>query len=142
MLARRWQGALAGVLLLTSTASRRPPRTTASTPDESHWAAREALGTWHRSLSNRQRRYKSILILVGLVKVLSNVHVFYPNRENFDFTRVVNSSLCASTEDRVRGFLSGASPEPGYRTPGAAANGPQRQIGRQASPSRAVHRRE
>jgi hypothetical protein len=40
-------------------------------------------------LVDRQRRYKSILIPVGLVKVLSNVRVFYPNREDFDFSRAV-----------------------------------------------------
>ena len=40
-------------------------------------------------LVERQRRYKSILIPVGLVKVLSNVRVFYPNREDFDFSRAV-----------------------------------------------------
>ena len=37
----------------------------------------------------RQRRYKSILIPVGLVRVLKNVRVFYPNREDFDFSRAV-----------------------------------------------------
>src|SRR5678816_1129443 len=31
---------------------RRPPRTTASTPDESHWGAPEGLRMWHRSWSN------------------------------------------------------------------------------------------
>lgn len=40
-------------------------------------------------LVERQRRYKSILIPVGLVKVLKNVRVFYPNREDFDFSRAV-----------------------------------------------------
>jgi hypothetical protein len=40
-------------------------------------------------LVERQRRYKSVLIPVGLVKVLSNVRVFYPNREDFDFSRAV-----------------------------------------------------
>ena len=40
-------------------------------------------------LVERQRRYKSVLIPVGLVKVLSDVRVFYPNREDFDFSRVV-----------------------------------------------------
>jgi hypothetical protein len=43
-------------------------------------------------LVERQRRYKSILIPVGLVKVLSDVRVFYPNREDFDFSRVVEFS--------------------------------------------------
>jgi len=40
-------------------------------------------------LVERQRRYKSILIPVGLVKLLSDVRVFYPNREDFDFSRAV-----------------------------------------------------
>jgi len=40
-------------------------------------------------LVERQRRYKSVLIPVGLVKVLKDVRVFYPNREDFDFSRVV-----------------------------------------------------
>jgi hypothetical protein len=40
-------------------------------------------------LVERQRRYKSILIPVGLVRVLKNVRVFYPNREDFDFSRAV-----------------------------------------------------
>ena len=40
-------------------------------------------------LVERQRPYKSILIPFGLVKVLSDVRVFYPNREDFDFSRAV-----------------------------------------------------
>ena len=40
-------------------------------------------------LVERQRRYRSILIPIGLVKVLSDLHVFYPNREDFDFSRAV-----------------------------------------------------
>lgn len=40
-------------------------------------------------LVERQRRYKSILIPVGLVKVLSDIHVFYPNREDFDLSRAI-----------------------------------------------------
>ena len=40
-------------------------------------------------LVERQRRYKSILIPVGLVKVLTNLRVFYPNREDFDLSRAV-----------------------------------------------------
>jgi hypothetical protein len=43
-------------------------------------------------LVERQRRYKSILIPVGLVKVLSDVRVFYPNREDFDLSRAVEFS--------------------------------------------------
>lgn len=40
-------------------------------------------------LVEQQRRYKSILVPVGLVKLLSDLHVFYPNREDFDFSRAV-----------------------------------------------------
>ena len=40
-------------------------------------------------LVEQERRYSSILIPVGLVKVLSDVRVFYPNREDFDFSRAV-----------------------------------------------------
>ena len=40
-------------------------------------------------LVERQRRYKSILIPVGLVRMLRDVHVFFPNREDFDFSRAV-----------------------------------------------------
>ena len=40
-------------------------------------------------LVERQRRYKSILIPVGLVRLLADLHVFYPNREDFDFSRAV-----------------------------------------------------
>jgi hypothetical protein len=40
-------------------------------------------------LVEQQRRYKSVLIPVGVVKMLSNVRVFYPNREDFDFSRAV-----------------------------------------------------
>jgi hypothetical protein len=43
-------------------------------------------------LVERQRRYKSILIPVGLVKLLSDVRVFFPNREDFDFSRAVQYS--------------------------------------------------
>jgi hypothetical protein len=43
-------------------------------------------------LVERQRRYKSILIPVGLVKVLTDLRVFYPNREDFDFSRAVEFS--------------------------------------------------
>jgi hypothetical protein len=77
------------VLLLTSTAS------SASAQDYSFDARRIALGgaggtpNVASKLVERQRRYKSILIPVGLVKVLSNVRVFYPNREDFDFSRAV-----------------------------------------------------
>ncbi len=40
-------------------------------------------------LVERQRRYKSILIPVGLVKVLSDIRVFYPSREDFDLSRAI-----------------------------------------------------
>ncbi len=40
-------------------------------------------------LVERQRRYKSILIPVGLVRVLSDIRVFYPNREDFDLSRAI-----------------------------------------------------
>jgi hypothetical protein len=43
-------------------------------------------------LVERERRYRSILIPVGLVKVLSDIHVFYPNREDFDLSRAVEFS--------------------------------------------------
>jgi len=43
-------------------------------------------------LVERQRRYRSILIPVGLVNVLSNVRVFFPNRDDFDFSRAVEFS--------------------------------------------------
>ena len=77
------------MLLLTSTAS------SASAQNYSFDARRIALGgaggtpNVASKLVERQRRYKSILIPVGLVKVLSNVRVFYPNREDFDFSRAV-----------------------------------------------------
>jgi hypothetical protein len=92
MLTRRWQGARAALLLLASTAS------SASAQDYSFDARRIALGgaggtpNVASKLVERQRRYKSVLIPVGLVRVLSNVRVFYPNREDFDFTRVVEYS--------------------------------------------------
>jgi len=86
---RRWRGAFVVVLLLTSNAWR------ASAQNYSFDARRIALGGAGGSpnlaskLVEQQRRYKSILIPVGLVKVLSNIRVFYPNREDFDFTRAV-----------------------------------------------------
>jgi hypothetical protein len=43
-------------------------------------------------LVERQRRYKSILIPIGLVKLLTDLHVFYPNREDFDLSRAVEFS--------------------------------------------------
>jgi hypothetical protein len=77
------------VLLLTATAS------SASAQNYSFDARRIALGgaggtpNVASELVERQRRYKSIFIPVGLIKVLSNVRVFYPNREDFDFSRAV-----------------------------------------------------
>jgi hypothetical protein len=84
-----WRGAFVAALLLTAHAS------LASAQNYSFDARRIALGgaggtpNLASKLVERQRRYKSILIPVGLVKVLRNVRVFYPNREDFDFTRVV-----------------------------------------------------
>ena len=77
------------MLLLTSSAS------SASAQNYSFDARRIALGgaggtpNVASKLVERQRRYRSILIPVGLVKLLSNVRVFYPNREDFDFSRAV-----------------------------------------------------
>jgi hypothetical protein len=89
MFMRRWRGAFVAVLLLTSSAS------SASAQNYSFDARRIALGgaggtpNVASKLVERQRRYRSILIPVGLVKLLSNVRVFYPNREDFDFSRAV-----------------------------------------------------
>ena len=86
---RTWRGACVAVLLLTSTAS------SASAQNYSFDARRIALGgaggtpNVASQVVERQRRYKSIFIPVGLIKVLSNVRVFYPNREDFDFSRAV-----------------------------------------------------
>jgi hypothetical protein len=43
-------------------------------------------------LVERQRRYTSILIPVGLVKLLADIRVYFPNREDFDFSRAVEYS--------------------------------------------------
>ena len=81
--------AFVAVLLLVWTAS------SASAQNYSFDARRIALGgvggtpNLASKLVERQRRYKSILIPVGLVKVLTNLRVFYPNREDFDFSRAV-----------------------------------------------------
>ncbi len=88
----RWQDACIAVLLLTATAS------PASAQNYSFDARRIALGgaggtpNVASKLVERQRRYKSILIPVGMVKLLSDVRVFYPNREDFDFSRAVEYS--------------------------------------------------
>jgi hypothetical protein len=77
------------VLVLTAAVS------SASAQNYSFDARRIALGgaggtpNVASKLVERQRRYKSILIPVGLVRVLSDIHVFYPNREDFDFSRAV-----------------------------------------------------
>ena len=83
------RGAFVAVLVLVWTAS------SASAQNYTFDARRIALGgvggtpNLASKLVERQRRYKSILIPVGLVKVLNNVHVFYPNRDDFDFSRAV-----------------------------------------------------
>ena len=85
----RWRAAFVAVLLLVWTP------TSASAQNYSFDARRVALGgvggtpNLASKLVERQRRYRSILIPVGLVKVLSNVRVFFPNRDDFDFSRAV-----------------------------------------------------
>ena len=85
----RLQRASVAVLFLVWTAS------SASAQNYTFDARRVALGgvggtpNLASKLVERQRRYKSILIPVGLVRVLKNVHVFYPNRDDFDFSRAV-----------------------------------------------------
>jgi hypothetical protein len=82
-------GALVAVLVWTSVAS------PAFAQNYSFDARRIALGgaggtpNVASKLVERQRGYKSILIPIGLVRVLSDVRVFYPNREDFDFSRAV-----------------------------------------------------
>ena len=84
-----WRAAFVAVLVLTSTAS------SAVAQNYSFDARRIAVGgaggtpNVASKLVERQRRYKSILIPVGLVKVLSDVRVFYPNRDDFDLSRAV-----------------------------------------------------
>jgi len=88
----RSRHAIVTVLLLVCTAS------AASGQNYSFDARRIALGgaggtpNVASKLVERQRRYKSILIPVGLVKLLSDVRVFFPNREDFDFSRAVQYS--------------------------------------------------
>ena len=85
----RLRVAFVAVLLLVWTAS------SASAQNYSFDARRVALGgvggtpNLASKLVERQRRYRSILIPVGLVKVLSDVRVFFPNRDDFDFSRAV-----------------------------------------------------
>ena len=86
---RRLRAAFVAVLLFVWTAS------SASAQNYSFDARRIALGgvggtpNLASKLVERQRRYRSILIPVGLVKVLNDVRVFFPNREDFDFSRAV-----------------------------------------------------
>ncbi len=81
--------AFVSVLLLVCTAS------SASAQNYSFDARRIALGgvggtpNLASKLVEQQRRYQSIVIPLGLVKVLTNLRVFYPNREDFDFSRAV-----------------------------------------------------
>src|SRR5262245_12243005 len=92
MFTRRSCGTSVTGFLLTLAAS------SVSAQDYSFDARRIALGgaggtpNVASKLVEQERRYKSILIPVGLVKVLSDVRVFYPNREDFDFSRVVEFS--------------------------------------------------
>ena len=85
----RSRGAIVAVLLLGWTAS------SASGQNYSFDARRIALGgvggtpNLASKLVERQRRYKSIVIPVGLVRLLKNIRVFYPNRDDFDFSRAV-----------------------------------------------------
>src|SRR5262245_28990708 len=87
----RWRGLLVALVLTTTVSS-------AFAQNYSFDARRIALGgaggtpNVASKLVERQRRYKSILIPVGLVKVLSDIRVFYPNREDFDFSRAVEFS--------------------------------------------------
>ena len=90
---RSWRKPLAtAVLVLTAAVS------SASAQNYSFDARRIGLGgaggtpNVASKLVERQRRYKSILIPVGLVKVLSDIRVFFPNREDFDFSRAVEFS--------------------------------------------------
>ena len=86
---RQWAGAFLPLLLLASSAS------SAFAQNYSFDARRIGLGgaggtpNVASKLVEQQRRYKSVLIPVGMVKMLSNVRVFYPNREDFDFSRAV-----------------------------------------------------
>ena len=84
----RWSAVLSALLVLSVASS-------AFAQNYSFDARRIALGgaggtpNIASKLVERQRRYKSVLIPVGLVKVLSDIRVFYPNREDFDFSRAV-----------------------------------------------------
>jgi len=88
-IARRWRGAFVALLLLGSSAS------SAFAQNYSFDARRIALGGTGGTpnvashLVEEQRRYKSIVIPVGLVRVIKNINVFYPNRKDFDFSSAV-----------------------------------------------------
>ena len=87
--ARSWRGGFVALLLLTSFAS------SAVAQNYSFDARRIGLGgaagtpNVASKLVEEQRRYKSIVIPLGLVRVIKNIHVFYPNREDFDFSSAV-----------------------------------------------------
>ena len=88
----RLRAAIVGVLLFVWTAS------SASAQNYTFDARRVALGgvggtpNLASKLVERQRRYRSIMIPVGLVKMLSDVRVFFPTHEDFDFSRAVEFS--------------------------------------------------
>ena len=92
-LTRRWRVAFVALLVLMSFGS------SASAQNYTFDARRVALGgaggtpNVAAKLVERQRRYKSIMIPVGLIRVLSNVHVFNPLHEDFDFSRAVEYRL-------------------------------------------------
>ena len=85
----RSRSAIVAVLLLVWTAS------SACAQNYSFDARRIALGgaggtpNLASKMVERQRRYRSIVIPVGLVKLLSDVRVFFPTRDDFDFSRAV-----------------------------------------------------
>jgi hypothetical protein len=62
-------------------------------------------------LVERQRRYKSFVIPIGLVRVVKNISVFYPKRGDFDFSSAV--------EFATRPFhwvVGGVEDYPGFKT--------------------------
>ena len=89
---RHSRAAFAAILLLVCSAA------SASAQNYSFDARRIALGgaggtpNVASKLVERQRRYKSILIPVGLVRLLTDIRVYFPNREDFDFSRAVEYS--------------------------------------------------
>ena len=88
-LSPRWRVTLTALFLLASSGA------SAFAQNYTFDARRVALGgaggtpNVASKLVERQRRYKSIMIPVGLLKVLSNVRVFFPTHEDFDFSRAV-----------------------------------------------------